>query len=233
MVSGSVIIDDAWLNQHNGGSRVVEGRHFTGQVTVVADNVTLRDFLITGGQYGVYNNVFTGNPSTGLRIEDGEIRNSENGLVVSNTVATRLHIHHQGADAVKPFRNVVLTDSYMHHLGSISDSHADGVQMVNGSNVTIRGNYFDMPHDEPGYNNSQVMIIKSDIGPVSNVTIDGNWINGGGFSVQIIAKNGPVNDVVITDNRFGREYQFGPMRIKGGADVTRSGNVWDDSGEPI
>ena len=233
VVSGSTTITEAWLQQHNNGSRVIEGRRFTGQVTVATDNVTIRDFVIEGGRYNVYNNVFTGNPTTGLVLQDGELRNaSSSGLAVSNTVAERLHIHHMGADAVKPFSNVVLADSYIHHLGSNAGSHSDGVQMVGGSNVTIRGNNFEMRHDEPGYTNSQVVILKTDMGPISNVHLDRNWINGGGFSVQVVREDAALSNIRITDNRFGRDYQFGPIRISG-ATVTRTGNVWDDTGEPL
>ena len=185
--------------------------------------------------YNVYNNVFTGNPSTGLVLQDGELRNaSASGLAVSNTVAERLHIHHTAADAVKAFSNVVLADSYIHHLGYREGSHSDGVQMVGGRNVTIRGNNFEMRYQEPGYTNSQVIILKTDNGAISNVHVDRNWINGGGFSIQVVRKDGAegLSDIRITDNRFGRDYQFGPMRISG-AEVTRTGNVWDDNGQPL
>ncbi|HIA92141.1 TPA: hypothetical protein EYO12_03440 [Candidatus Saccharibacteria bacterium] len=235
-ISGTVI-DDAWLNANNGGSRIVEGYHFTGQVTILADNVTLRDFYINGGRYGIYNGVFESNASKNLVIEDGEITNStSSGIVASNATIRRLHIHHHGSDAIKPFSNVLIESNYISHLGSIPDSHADGVQMVSGSNVTVRGNFFDMRHDEPGYNNSQVIIMQTNIGNVDNILVEANWINGGGYSVQINDKgNGygePTNDRVI-NNRFGRDYQFGPLRTNNNTLTDRSGNVWDDTGQPI
>ena len=235
-ISGPVI-DDAWLNANNGGSRVVEGYHFTGQVTVLADNVTLRDFYINGGRYGIYNGVFESNPSKNLIIEDGEItNNTSSGIVASNATIRRLHIHHHGSDAIKPFSNVLIESNYISHLGSIPDSHSDGVQMVSGSNVTVRGNFFDMRHNEPGYTNSQVIIIQTNIGKVDNILVEANWINGGGYSVQINDKgNGygePTNDRVI-NNRFGRDYQFGPLRTGNNTLTDRSGNVWDDTGKPI
>ncbi len=234
---GGTVITQAWLDSNNAGSKVVSNVRFNGQVTVKVNGLTLRNFEINGGNYGVYNDVFTGTPTTGLVLEDGEITGQgSSGLAVSNTTARRLHVHHQSADAFKPFSNVVIEDCYVHHLGSIATSHADGVQQVNGSNVTIRGNNFDMPHDEPGYNNSICVIIQTGNGPVSNVTIDGNWINGGGYSVHVSDKGngyGYPTNAKVTNNRFGRDYQFGPMTFKGGRPDVVSGNVWDDTGLPI
>lgn len=233
---GSVTIDDAWLAANNDGSQIIEDVRFDGQVTVKADGVTIRNFAITSGTYGVYNDVFTGNPSQGLVLEDGEISGqSSSGLAVSNTTARRLHIHHQGADAVKAWDNVTFVDSYVHHLGSIDGSHSDGVQMVGGSNLVVRGNNFDMRHDEPGFTNSQVMIIQTH-SPIDGVVIDANWINGGGYSVQITDKgkgHGYPTNVEVTNNRFGRDYQFGPLRFNDGSPEVVAGNVWDDTDEPI
>lgn len=232
---GPTTIDGAWLAANNGGSLTIENVRFDGGVKVLVDDVTIRNFEITGGTYGVDSNVFEGSVS-GLVLEDGEISGqSSSGLLVSGTAARRLHIHHQGADAVKAWNDVVFEDSYVHHLGSISGSHSDGVQMVGGSNVTIRRNHFDMPHDEPGFTNSQVMIIQTH-GPIDGVIIDGNWINGGGYSVQITDKGvgyGYPRGVEVTNNRFGREYQYGPLRFKDGTPDVVAGNVWDDTGAPI
>ena len=232
---GPTTIDADWLAANNGGSLTIENVRFDGGVKVLVDDVTIRNFEINGGKYGVDSNVFEGSVS-GLVLEDGEISGqSSSGLLVSGTVARRLHIHHQGADAVKAWNDVVFEDSYVHHLGSISGSHSDGVQMIGGSNVTIRRNHFDMPHDEPGFTNSQVMIIQTH-SPIDGVIIDSNWINGGGYSVQITDKgvgNGYPRNVEITNNRFGREYQFGPLRFKDGTPDVVAGNVWDDTGAPI
>ncbi len=231
-------IDQSWLNTNNGGSKVIENVRFNGRVNVWEDGVTIRNFLVDGGLFGIYNGVFEGHIVSGLILEDGELINSENsGLVVSNAEVRRVHAHHQGADAFKPFRNVLLEGNYAHHLGSKApDVHADGVQMVGGSNITIRGNNFDMKHDEPGFTNSQVMIIQTDLSGIDSVAIDHNWINGGGFSVQLRDKGngyGCPTNVDLTDNRFGREYQFGLLATAGCGGFNISGNVWDDTGEPV
>lgn len=227
--SGGVTITQSWLDANNNGSRVIEDVRFNGRVNVRVDDLTIRNFHIDGGLYGVDNNVFSGNPTTGLVLEDGELTGqSSSGLLVSNTTARRLHIHHQGADAMKPFRNVLVEDCYVHHLGSNSGSHSDGVQMVNGGPVTVTGCNFDMPKDLTGWTNSQVFMIAPNNGPINDVSIRNNWINGGSISVQIHAVGGVAE---VVDNRFGRDYRFGLFSTTGPVNI--SGNVWDDTGDPI
>jgi len=216
-ISGTTITQDG---------TVLEGVYISGGVVVNADNVTIRNFKIeTSGSYGVQAN------GTNLVLEDGEITGMESAAVYgSNFTARRLYVHNSGNDAFKPQQNVVIEDSFITELGYVADSHADGVQMVSGKNVTIRRNNFVM-HDQPGFNNSQVVIVQTNNGPVDNIVVEGNWINGGGYSLQFRDKNagyGAPTNVAIRNNRFGDDYQFGPWSLDG--NPTLCGNVWDDSG---
>jgi hypothetical protein len=216
-ISGTTITQDG---------TVLEGVYIEGGVTVNADNVTIRNFKIeTSGSYGVQAN------GSNLLLEDGEITGMNSAAVYGgNFTARRLFVHNSGNDAFKAQSNVVIEDSYIRELGYAPESHADGVQMVSGSNVTIRGNNFVM-HDQPGYSNSQVVIVQTNNGPVNNVTVENNWINGGGYSVQFRDKNtgyGAPTNITIRNNRFGDDYQFGPWSLDGNPMVC--GNVWDDTG---
>lgn len=241
---GGVNITQAWLDANNAGSLVLEDVEFSGQVTVSVNNLTIRNFKITGGNYGVYNNVFTGSPSTGLVLEDGELTEQASAsLVVSNCTARRLHAHHLGIDAFKPFSNVTIEDCYVHHVGYDTGGHSDAVQMVSGGNVTVTGCFFDMPNpltdtfngQQVTWNHSQVFIIQTNNGGISGVTIDGNWLNGALYTVNVKDKNkghGYPQNIAVTNNRFGRDYQFGLFNIDGGG-YTITGNVWDDTGASI
>jgi hypothetical protein len=216
-ISGTTITQDG---------TVLEGVYISGNVTVNADNVTIRNFKIeTGSSYGVQAN------GKNLLLEDGEITGMASaGVYGSGFTARRLFVHNSGNDAFKPVRDVVIEDSYIRELGYAADSHADGVQMVNGGNVVIRRNNFVM-HDQPGFSNSQVIIVQTNNGPVDNVTVEGNWINGGGFSLQFRDKDqgyGAPTNIAIRNNRFGDDYQFGPWSLDGNPVVC--GNVWDDTG---
>lgn len=212
---------------------VLEGCFVQGTIQVKADNVTIRDCLIeTTGFYGIQTNF----GATGLLIEDVEIRNMRSaGIFGNNFTVRRANIHDAGGDAIKPGNNVIIKDSWLHRLGYLEDSHSDGVQMVSGSNVIIRGNNIDMPHDLAGFTNSQCMIIQTNNGPIDNILIESNWLNGGGYCVQINDKgngHGAPTNVRILNNRFGRDYQFGIWRFRDST-PTHSGNRWDDTGELI
>jgi hypothetical protein len=209
---------------------VLEKFAATGQITIKANNVTLRNFTVqSSSSYGI--RVESGK---GAVIEDGEIFGmSSAGIYGGDFTARRLHIHDSGADAIKPTRNALIEDSYLEKLGYLEDAHADGVQMVSGSNVTMRGNNFYMPHDAQGYRNSQCIIIQTNNGPVDNILIEKNWLNGGGYCVQIREKddNGVPTNVRIMNNRFGDDYQYGPWVLDG--DVLVCGNVDDETGKPL
>jgi hypothetical protein len=58
-------------------------------------------------------------------------------------------------------------------------------------------------------------------------------MNGGNYTLFITAKNGYTFDAcTVTQNRFGRDYRFGPLRTDGPlSNIHLSGNVWDDTGE--
>lgn len=233
---GGADIDQAWLNANNGGSLVLENVRFNGRVNVEVDNLTIRNFEIIGGNYGVYNGVFESSPTSGLLLENGELRlQSSSGVLLSNATIRRCYVHDQGVDAFKPFSNVLIEECYITDIGSVAGSHADGVQMVSGGNNTFRRNVFEMPY-QSSYNNSICLILTSDLGNISNLTIEDNWINGGGYSVNIKAKTGracPAN-VLIRNNRFGRDYQFGLFTFGScGGGYVLEGNVWDDTGLPV
>jgi hypothetical protein len=208
---------------------VIEKRFFSGTVTVNANNVTIRDCVIrTSSSYGIKIN----SGKTGILIENCKISGMTSAAVYgSNFTARRLNVYNSGNDGFKPTDNFVIENCYVHKLGYISTAHADGVQMVKGSNGVIRNNNFDMPHNLGGYKNSQVMIIQTNVGTINNIRIIDNWINGGGISVQIRDKKtgyGAPKNVQLLNNRFGRDFQFAPWKIDG--DAVKRGNVWDDTG---
>lgn len=211
---------------------VIENLYVLGNINVMANNVVIRNCIIQADSfYGIRAN----NGNTGLLIQDVEIRGMQSaGIIGSNFSVKRANIHDSGGDAIKPFDGVVIESSWLHRLGSIPTSHSDGVQMVVGADIVIRGNNIDMPYDLPGFTNSQCMIIQTNNGPIDNILIENNWLNGGGFCVQIRDKGngyGPPTDVRILNNQFGRDFQFGAWVFDG--PVTRHGNVWQDTGEPL
>ena len=225
--------------------QVIEGLYIQGTVKVNADNVIIRNCLIDGGTVPAEKNTPNGANyaiqahlgGKNLLIEDCEIRAARSATVIgSDFVARRCHVWGAGNDGFKAFRNVVVEDCFIEKLGIIEEAHADGLQMTQGSNVIICGCNFDMPYDLEDYKNSQVLIIQTNDGPIDNIKIENNWINGGTVSIHIREKSGqghghPTN-VTITGNIFGRDFDSGTHQVDGDG-TTILCNHWEDTGEPI
>jgi len=212
---------------------VLKDIDLTGCIDIAANNVVLQNIRINcSGLYGIHMNSGFEN----LLIEDVEIFGPlSSGILGSHFTVRRANIHDSGSDAVKAGSNVLIENSWMHKLGTKPMSHSDGVQMVKGDNVVIRGNNIDMPHFLSGYTNSQCMIIQTNIGTIDNILIEGNWLNGGGYCVQINDKGngyGPPTNVRIIDNKFGPDCNFGIFRFRDSSPLV-SGNIYEESGEPI
>ncbi len=208
------------------GTTLFEDVYITGTVYILADDVTFRNFVLdaNGGHYA-FRNCYSSDPChSGLVLEDGEVFNFRSAAIVaSNYRATRLNVHESQGDAFKVLGdNVVIEGSWFHHLGRSEGAHADGVQSQSdgATNVVIRGNHCDIPVPPPsGYKSNACWL-----GGVGDALIQGNWLNGGNYTVYC-------NDGIdLVDNRFGRDYRYGTIT---GICRTNSGNVWDDSGEPL
>ena len=75
-----------------------------------------------------------------------------------------------------------------------------------------------------------------DLGPSTDgpVTIEGNWLNGGNFALYCLDGDYGryfVGAITISNNRFGRDAEYGPVRIN--VPVQFVGNVWDDSSQAV
>ncbi len=212
---------------------VIENKLISGTITINANNVTIKNCKITtGGFYGV--NVKTGENAL---IEDCEIEGMQSAAILGrNFTARRCNIWNSGADGIKPYSNFLIEACYFHHLGYVEDAHADGIQLVREGDGVITGNNFDMGPEE-GYKNSQCIIIQSNDAAVDDIVIDSNWINGGGFSVQIRERNyGLPTNISITNNLFGRDAQFGTHIVDGDDAVTNNiinCNRYEDTNELV
>jgi hypothetical protein len=71
----------------------------------------------------------------------------------------------------------------------------------------------------------------------TDLHIDGNWLDGGGCTLNFAHKGGPtpMTGIYVTNNRFGRGSQYQcPILISTQTILSQnSGNVWDDTGAPI
>lgn len=220
---------------------VVENVDVTGDIWVQgAKSVVIRNFRIRGtGNFGIR---IDGGASA--RIEHGEITGTVRSAVYgSNFVAVAVHAHHLYADAfhiTNPGR-VTIERCRVSHLGAKLDSHGDAVQIVGGSDFVFRDNRFDLPIGLPvdpkqfdggmakelglreTHGHNAAFMIKCDRGPIADVLIERNTLDGGNFTLNIAkGPHGVPSAVVVRCNIWGKHFRYGVSRLSG--DVT-----WEDS----
>jgi hypothetical protein len=209
---------------------VLENLDITGYVTVQANNVTIRNCRINGEVTRSYSvKIVSG---TGTLIEDCEMFNFLSAAVLgSGFTARRCYVHDSNSDGFKPTNNALIEYCYAHHLGKGVGAHADAVQHRGGTGLTVRYNYFDLKRADAllGYKSNACLMLQADVSPISNVLLDNNWLEGGGYTTYALANvaYAPLVNVAYTNNRFGRDFSTGLFTGRAN-EITWSGNrYWD------
>ena len=205
-----------------------------GTIRVTASNVTIRNFTAR--------NVEIAPDAREITLERGRLdglgnpKNTTDGVSFNDFTARGLEISRQ-IDGFKAMGNVTIEDCWVHDLNGLRGpgtgagdySHNDAVQVSVGSNVAIRRNRF----ERPGLNSA--VFVDADQGPISNVLIENNFLDGGTFTLYVIKsrsapQNGMPEDVVVRNNIFGSAAIYGAATI--GPGVTFTGNV-TEQGRPV
>jgi hypothetical protein len=214
---------------------VIENKIFTRQVVIRANNVTIRNclsrsksdfwgFLVQAGYSGV---LFEDIEVDGLSSPTMDAAIGGSG----SWTARRMNIHGM-SDGIKIGSSNRIEDSYIHDLETTDLlPHQDGVQSMGGDNMVIRHNTI---LSKMGNGQNSAIFLAEDFGPINNVTIENNLLNGGGYTVWSLGGLTPPTNVRLLNNHFGRDSVisgFGLLNLQGS--VERSGNVWHDTLEPI
>jgi hypothetical protein len=232
----------------SGTGQVVEGLDIHGSVQITGKDVTIRNSIIRGNGVQKCNAAvlwIRADAGASATIEDTEIAPTKpdpclDGVWASNSTMRRVDIHGT-TDGVKAFDNVTITDSYIHDLtffakdpNQSDGTHNDAVQTYEGNkHITLRHNTLN-----PGRNANAAYQVTQDGGKVAtDLHIDGNWLDGGGCTLNFGHKGGPtpMTGIYITGNRFGRNSTFQcPILVSTQTVLSQNtGNVWDDTGQPI
>ena len=217
--SGSIVVEE--------DGAVIEGLDIEGMITVLADNVTIRNVRLRSGDY--YPIRYFDEDNVGLVVEDSEIEGIGGDVTAAisfkNYTARRLNIH-GSADGLKADSNVLVEDCWIHDLSNGEGEHNDGVQSTGGAGVTLRHN------DISGASNAAVQT-GDEGGATVDLTLECNWFFGGGWTLNIrgAGETAPMNTKIV-NNRFGRDAGYGPWTLDDPA-PTIFGNVYDDDDEPI
>lgn len=132
-------------------------------------------------------------------------------------------------------------DSWLHDPQCIQDScHNDIIQSTNANHIVINHNRFDNQHTQ-----TSCILLKADLGPISNVTVKNNLCNGGGYGMYWYDANYKITQGTgegIHDNRWMRKVgggywpnggYYGPWAPQASSLPSWYNNVWDDNGAAI
>ncbi|NJS13423.1 MAG: hypothetical protein HC788_01055 [Sphingopyxis sp.] len=182
-----------------------------------------------------------------IRIERCEVIGGVSLSGVDTAVIEYNNIHDINDDGIHltsdsgQVRQVRIAHNFVHSFvypASIActDPHSDGIQVRGVDGLTLFNNVFDMGPWQSicngRYNPLSAAIFLQDAnGGNRNITVDRNYLNGS----AIVARIGPGPNTRFTNNRFGRDERYGLVEnlSRPGDLVDKSGNVRDDTGEPV
>lgn len=218
-----------------------------GNLTIKKDGTKISDIDVSGKIFVNANNVtisnFTAEAVTqeplkyGMVLEDGTIdgkQKKDDGIQWNNFEVRRMDIS-GSFDGIKAQGNVVIEDSYIHDLyafrssdaGAGNYSHNDCVQISIGSNILIQRNWF----TNCGFN--AAIFIDPDQGKIDNVTVQYNYLNGGGITFYAIASRsaefGLPTNVNVSNNVFGETHEFDYATVGDGIDFSNNVNTRGES----
>lgn len=219
-------VGEVELTSHPGGrldtdGLVLEGVSVTGEVVLEGDNQTLRDVRVEGQVLVL---------GDGVVIEDSELGS----LSVSGATsfrASRVEIFgFPGSDGIHVTSDrgrvvdVLIEDSWIHSPQVTETSHYDGIQVRGVEGLVFRGNHVDLGPHRPQYN--AAIFLQNANGGNRDVTVEGNFINGGGFSLYVGGE-----EIAFIDNVLGPDLRWGPLYPESDPFVDE-GNRWSD-GRPL
>ncbi|GAA3551681.1 hypothetical protein GCM10022197_03280 [Microlunatus spumicola] len=222
---------------------MIDGKKITSCLVIKANNVTIRNSLITSG--GCYFNVLADNGNTGIQLTDVEIDgqgNTGGDSAINGGGFTCLRCDlHGTVDGIKAQSNVVVQDSWIHDLTIGNDSHNDGIQSLGTTSLKVLHNRIVMADGAT----SAIILSTGSASDMRNVQISGNLLGGGAFTVYGGYEAGrdtlsKISNISVTNNRFTtsvfpRGGAFGPLTSVD-SPVAVSGNTWADgtrSGQPV
>jgi hypothetical protein len=221
---------------------VLNGYDFgSADVVVVASNVTIENctFDNPGGSFavGVYNTpwspattnttvtgcTFIGNPASTLLA-------SINDATGSATITGNKFLNSAG-DGIWADGGGLISGNYFSQAGNDGDAgHPDAIWVTNSTKpLTISDNFIDWSQNPAGGTvcpPNDCIRITGEVGPVSNVTVTGNFLLNGATSISAVNASGqaPLSNISITDNYLegATYYTFYPCSMSGS---TVSGDV--------
>jgi hypothetical protein len=215
VVNGNVSVSTA--------GTVIDGQDIKGCLSVSAANVVVRNSRITC--QGAW--VITARGAN-LLIQDTEVscgKTQGKAIVGSGYTALRVNLHDCEDGAWFDPAGGTIKASYVHGMFHGTDGHTDSVQLAAGAHdVNVLGNT--LVNEDPQGSS----VISIDTTGSTRITIAGNLLAGGGYSLRCPA--GTSAGFIITGNRFNTTYvQYAAWNDCAGE--AGSGNVDDVTGKTL
>ena len=208
---------------------VISGLDVDGCVDVHANHVTIQDSRITCSRPTTAVRLFDG--YTGLTVQDTEIDGSgvvSSAVGFSNFTLLRVNIH-DVVDGPRLGDDTAIVDSYVHDLVRTDDSHNDTVQVTGGSHILVRHNTLEAYDEASGDLFNSAIQVGSTSAAVSDLVIEGNYLDGGNYTVNFRADLDGTG-IVGRDNTFGPHHRYGPLAHGDLPGIDWSGEPLDDQG---
>jgi hypothetical protein len=199
---------------------VVDGLDIQGCVVVLANGVTIRRSHIRCGGYYVLEVAGTNTLIEDVEIEGTTASDVGYAVIGADLTVRRANIHGLSRGAYIG-SNVLIDSCYVHDLVGTG---AMGVGSDAANQLTVQNSNIDLA----GLDGWAVMVDGAQ-GPLTNVLVEANWLNGGSWTVRAGDPNG--SNIQINDNRFGRGATTGPLYLAPNA--TQARNVYDDNNAPV
>lgn len=159
-------------------------------------NFILEDSEVNISRANILNDGIRGSNMTIRRVE---ISNGIDGIGIYKA---------SGGDAATIVESSYIRDLYIATYSpdqSCGKSHNDGIQIHFGSNIQVKNSTILAKNSAGAKANAAIMVNENGY-PTSGVTIDGNWLDYGGCSLNIARKstNGGIANLTVQNNKFGK-----------------------------
>lgn len=233
------------------GTGRLEGVIINGSLDLkdVSRDYIISDFRIkTSGSYGLRTKIgYSGvTPPTGKQV----VQHCE----ISGATSANLYISHVtvkhcdvwgGIDNVKAGDKVEMYANYLHDQSWVDGAHADAIQIQYGDDSLFHWNVIDARYGDSSIAGARAGGMSNAGLQMGSMTRDSsarwhdNWFNGGHYTVRLGTSGPPLIDHQWRNNKFGRDFTYGPVAGTRTHSTTYGGvrfdssNVWEDTGDPV
>lgn len=235
--SGTTLSNYTGSSYNNGSGMTYDGVNFPDPgaqyYTFTGNNLVFRNCRINGGILFLGDNI---------RMEHCEVigGGGVNYSGVNTGVIEYNNVHSFNSDGMhvtsdtRQVKNLTIRHNFVHTPTPGCGAHADGIQVRGVDGLTLTNNNFDMGAWFLVCNTDALnaaVYIETANGGNYNITLDSNYLNGGGFILRL--SNGTNHRFI--NNRFGPNGYYGVLynAASGGTITQWSGNVMDSNNQVV